>query len=119
MSEVPIAILVVISLTLGFEGLIFGQDFLASSFPPLLTVNPGSCGPVNNIVDATFWIGCQIGQIVLFVGNVFLVIGGVVLFLFNLVSFNVPGAPLFVRFVVGTAIGGTLIWSIAALFRGD
>lgn len=37
---------------------------------------------------------------------------------FNFLTFNVPGAPGWIRFIVAMTINGSLAWSIVALIRG-
>lgn len=109
----PVGVLLVVVATLGFEGLLFGSQIADQSFPQLLPMAFSSCTG-----SGLGLIGCWIGSALAFVANVFLTIFGAAVFLFNLISFNVPGAPWFVRALVGTGIGGALIWSIASLFRG-
>lgn len=111
----PAPIILVVALTLVFEGLLFGSSIANTSFPAASSVDFGSCGNVGGL-DL---IGCVISNAFNAVVNVFKVIIGAVVFFFNLVSFNVPGAPWFVRMVVGCAIGGSIIWAIAGMFRGN
>lgn len=42
-----------------------------------------------------------------------------VTFVFGAMTFNVPGAPLPFRFVIGVLVIGSLAWSIATLVRGN
>lgn len=110
----PIPVLAIVLLTLAFEGLLFGNQLAGASFPASSTVDFGGCS--GSGLD---YIGCVIGNTFSFIINVFKIIFGVVAFFFNLVSFNVPGAPWFVRLFLGGVMGGALLWSIAGLFRGD
>jgi hypothetical protein len=113
-SSSPVAVLMVVLLTLGFEGLLFGSQVASASFPEMSKSADANCSDNNGLS----FIGCLIGNAWAFVVNVFKVIFGAIAFFFNLVSVNIPGAPWFVRLFIGGAIGGALIWGIAALFRG-
>lgn len=110
----PLGLLLVIALTLGFEGLLLGSSIVSESFPAASTVDFGSCSNAGGLDK----IACVIENAWNFVVNVVKVIFGVVALIFNLVSFNVPGAPWFVRLPIGACFGFGLLWSIASLFRG-
>lgn len=122
----PIPVLMIIVATLAFEGLLFGTDLAAASFPtiesPSFDIQDCQDGtiPFFSQLDD---IACVIGSAFLFAAKflqaIFLTLFGVVVFLFNLISFNVPGAPWYVRLVVGSAFGGAIMWAVAGLFRGN
>lgn len=107
------AVLAVVFLTLAFEGLVFGGELASQSFPQPIDSGTACSGTgldlIANCVFA-FFEG---------VLNVFRVIFGVVAFIWNLITFNVPGAPDYVRYPVGGIIVVGLVWSIAGLIRGN
>jgi hypothetical protein len=123
----PMAILVVVTLTLTFEGLLFGADVQSLPFPEI-TANPASCQApsggiynvpvIGNIVSGSDVLACWVGQTFLLLGQVVLMLLAVIAWFLSLATFNVPGAPLFVRFLMGTLIGGGMLWSVVSLFRG-
>ena len=100
MARSPIMTLAIILTVLAFEGLIFGQSIAERSFPTF--EEPTSTG---------FWGAFEAA--LAFVKAVW----GVVVFLFNLITVNVPGSPWWIRLPVGGILGGGLIWSIAQLLR--
>lgn len=108
----PLPIIAIITATLIFQALIFGEEYADKSFPEYEEIT-AAC--TDN--DDSFFSGfaCVVQQI----GYFFRVVGGVVLFLLNLVSFNVPGAPWFIRVIVGGLMGTGIFWSAATLFRGN
>lgn len=101
MSNTALSLLVVIILTLTFEGLLFGEELAERSFPSF--EEPSSSG-FFAVLEALL--------------SIVKVIWGTVVFLFNLITFNVPGAPWWVRLPAAGVLGGGLIWSIAILIRG-
>jgi len=111
----PTPLVIIIVATLAFESLMFGNELAGSAFPPLAPVNFGACGGTGNAFTD---IACVLYQTFLVIGNVVLVFFGIVMFLWNLVSFNVPGTPWFVRLVIGSSFGGSILLIIAGLFRG-
>lgn len=114
MASSPMAFLIIITLTLTFEGLYFGQDLFTNSYPEFNPVSFDSC--TGNALDL---IGCwfaNLGNIVL---NIVKAIFGTVVFFFNLLSFNIPGTPVAIRAILGTIFTGGIIWSIAGLVRGN
>lgn len=102
MGTSPLVILAIIALTLVFEGLLFGSEIEDFQLPQF--EEPKS-GGFFAVLDALL--------------SIVQVIWGVVLFFFNLVTFNVPGAPWYIRVPVGTMLTGGLVWSIATLIRGN
>lgn len=94
-------VLAIVLLTVTFEGMIFGQELAERSFPTY--EEPQSSG-FFGVLDALLAI--------------VKVIWGAVVFFFNLITFNVPGAPWWVRLPVGGLIGGGFVWSVATLIRG-
>lgn len=116
----PIPFLAIILAVLAFEGLVFGQDLAASSFPTPSDVDFASC-TADGVWNAGFgfgFIGCVFQQVLNVIVNFFKFLYGTAVFFFGLISFNVGGAPLFVRFFLGSIFGGTILWSLAGLFRG-
>lgn len=125
MAASPIIPLIIVVCTLGFEALMFGNDLVASSFPELLPVDFGECTATQvNFLGLDFsnpisLIGCWIGNVVHAIGDVFLILFGVVILLGQVFSFNVPGAPVIARVIVGVILIGSVSWSVATLFRGN
>lgn len=101
MGSSPIAVLSIITLVLVFEGLLFGEEVAAYSFP---TFEEPQSGGFFGVLEALLAIVQAIW--------------GTVVFLFNLLTFNIPGAPWYVRVPVGGMMFGALVWSIAELIRG-
>lgn len=101
MGNTALSVLAVILLTLTFEGLLFGEQIAERSFDGFS--EPRSGGLLGGL-DAILAV----------VQGVW----GVVVFFANLITFNVPGAPWYVRLPVAGILGGGLVWSIAVLFRG-
>lgn len=101
--------MVVILATLSFEGLVFGGELAEQSFPKFEQPNEGDC---SGFLDG---VACFFGWIV----EVAKLIFGTVVFLFNLVTFNVPGTPLFIKVVLSGGIIGSIVWCVATLIRGN
>lgn len=97
----PLPILLIIIMTLTFQGLLFGAEIADRVFP---TFREPTSGGFFGVLDAII--------------AVVQAVWGVVLFFFSLLFFDVPGAPWWVRVPVGAALTGGLIWSIATLIRG-
>jgi hypothetical protein len=108
----PIAFLLIAVLCIGFESLIFGQELIESSI--YVTLSYGDCqagSPLENV-------GCVILNVFKIIANVLIVFASVIRFFFNALTFNIPGAPLLARVLVGTFFIGGVGWSIANLLRG-
>jgi len=116
MSASPIIIALVAVLTLGFEAMVF-EDQLASrsAFHKLDTP---SCDGGSGFFDALERIACYVGAAFVFVLNIFVVIGNFIAFLGNAVSFNVDGAPWYIRLGFGTFFAGSLTFATVSLIRG-
>jgi hypothetical protein len=52
------------------------------------------------------------------VGQLLVKIWGTVIFMFSVLSFNVPGAPWYVRVLISTIIVSPILWAVASLIRG-
>lgn len=94
-------VLAIIVVTLVFEGLLFGEELENFSFPQF---EEPTSGGFFGALEALL--------------SIVKVVWGAVLFFFDLLTFNVPGAPWYVRVPVGAILGGGLVWSIATLIRG-
>lgn len=46
------------------------------------------------------------------------VVFDVVIFLFDLITFNIDGAPWWIRVPLAFILGGGIIWAVASLVRG-
>lgn len=107
--------LTVVMLTFAFQGLLFGNDLYEQSYPDFKPVDFGDCSGVGALEA----IGCVSYNTFLLVINSVLFIYGTVVLAFNLISFNVPGAPAFARFLIAGIVGGGLVIAITiAVFRG-
>lgn len=118
-SVAPVSILLIAVSVIGFQSLMFGTSLVESSV--IASIEYTECtadDDVNRIGDAFKNIACYIGNFFKFLGNVSLVIASVVRFFFNALTFNIPGAPIVVRIIVGTAFIGSIGWAIAGLSRG-
>ena len=100
MAKSPLLILFIILTVLAFEGLLFGAEIAERTFPQF-----------NQPQGGGFW--SNLDSIVALVEAVW----GAVLFFLNLISFNVPGAPFWIRLPIGGLLGGGLVWSIANLIK--
>lgn len=98
MAANPVPVLAVIIIVLVFEAMIGGEELVQESFPDF---DEGSFGGIDIL------------------GDIITGIFGTVAYIFNLITFNVGGAPWFIRVPVGTVLGGALIWSITTLIRGN
>lgn len=110
MAQSPIAVLIIVLATLTFEAILFGGPLVEGAAPKFSEEAAerdcgGFFGAAKCAAESVF--------------NILGMIWGVIVFFFNLVTFNVPGAPLYVRVVLGGAISGALIWSLASLIRGN
>lgn len=101
MAKSPALVLAIVLSTMVFMTLLFGEEIAEKSFP---TFEQPSSGGFFGALDAILAILQGIW--------------GVIVFFFNLLTFNIPGAPWYVRVVAGGLLGGGLLWSIAELFRG-
>lgn len=113
--------LFIITLTLTFEGLLFGQDLIASSYPEMRDIDFGACAEATGSGPDGIWVvACYIGNFFLIIANFFRFLYGTGALLLGLISFNIPGAPGWVRALMGSLIGGPVLWAIAtSLFRGS
>lgn len=102
MAPSPVPVLAVIILTISFQALLFGDELAERSFPSF--EEPEETGGFFGAFDV--------------IAAILKTIWGVVVFFTNLLTFNVPGAPTFIRVIVGSIMGGGLIWSIATLIKG-
>lgn len=119
-----------------FEGLLFGGSIIESSYPEMRNIDFAGCtddatendggqgffkrGFFKSITDGTKTIGCFVGNFFLIIANFFAFLYGTVVLIWSLISFNIPGAPGWVRVMLGTMIGGTVLWVVATgLFRGS
>lgn len=113
--DAGITALVVVGLTMTLVGLMFGVNIAESSYPDFRAVNFGACS--GNALDL---IGCWLANVGALVYNFFAFIIGTVAFMFNIMTFNIPGAPAWVRAMMTLLLGGPLLWLIGTkLFRGS
>lgn len=93
-----------------FQGLYVSAVQGEPDFPTFAASNAVCAG--ESFVDA---VKCPFYWII----DLFRVILAAGLYFFGLVTFNVPGAPPFLRVVIGSLTGGPTIWAIATLLRGN
>lgn len=113
----PIALLLIALGTITFQAIIFEEEYAQESFFPTAEI-PNCDVYGDGIAEGIQRIGCQIGAFLTGVGNVFLVIYGVGVFLANAFTFNIPGAPWYIRVVFTTVFAGGIGIYLASLFRG-
>ena len=117
----PLPVLSVIAMVLAFEGLLFGQDIVASSFPAFNDVDFQDCFSTGFIASGfgLGYISCVVVQVFNIIVNFFKFLYGTVVFFVKLLSFDIGGAPTWIRYVLGSITTGTILWSIAGLARGS
>lgn len=102
MGTSPVSILVIIGIYVSFFALI---ETPGADEP---TIDPDSSGVQNQSFGGLDILGDIIDAVV-----------GVIQFIFDALTFNVRGAPAYIRAPVAIAINGSLIWSIITLIRGN
>lgn len=114
----PIGLLVIALATIGFQAIIFSEEYAQESFLP--TVDTPDCTDVQGgfFGDALATIACYVRVAFISFANVFLVIYGISIFLANAFTFNVPGAPWYVRIIFTAIFAGGIGLALAGLFRG-
>lgn len=111
-AKAPFAILLLIGVVFAFELMFLGAQ--ETPGPNQEAYDPGASkfDDINNSSDETFG----------FVSTVAGLVDAIIDFIktmFDLLTFNIPGAPTVVRFPITVGIVGGLAWSIATLFRGN
>lgn len=112
----PIALLLIAMSTLVFQFFIFGGDFATSTV--ITSIDAPTCENAGGFLAGTNFIACNIGAFFIMIINGILLIASVVKFLIAGLTFNVPGAPLYARFLVSILYIGAFGMGIAGLFRG-
>lgn len=123
MSSAPIVILITATLSIVFTSALYGTELAERSqvFQSLTIspcVNDQSGNFFSDITHAVGWIGCNLLAFLETIANLFILLGNVIAFFFNALTFNIPGAPTYVRLVVSVIAIGGVGWAIASLFRG-
>ena len=103
-----IGLLFVIVSTFAFEGIVYGNALVEESFALTAPAAPSCTGFLDGVA-------CALGWIV----QVFQAIAGALVFLFNLLTFNIPDAPIPVRIVLAAVFDGGLLLLIVSIFRGN
>lgn len=104
-----IALLFVIISTFAFEGIAYGNVLVEESFPTITDPGTPSCtGFLDGVACALDWIVA-----------VFQAIFGALTFIFNLLTFNIPDAPIPLRIVLSTVFDGGLVLLLVSIFRGN
>lgn len=113
----PISLLLIAVAAIVFQSLIYLEEYSQDSFiPSLETPDCSVYGP--GIAEGIERIGCYIGAFFLTIANFILMIGSVAVFLGNAISFNIPGAPWYVRAMMTVFFAGSVGWALVAMFRG-
>lgn len=94
-------IMAVLIVVLTFEGLLFGAEIAERTFPTISAPEGGG-----------FWSSLS-GVVAVVQGAIALVV-----FMFNLITFGIPGVPDFIRVMIGGIQGVALVYSAFVLFRG-
>ena len=102
MAANPILVLVIAMFTYGGMGLMYGQEIAERSYPSF--EEPASGGFFGALDGLTAAVQATWGMVV---------------FIFNFVTFNIPGAEWWIRAPMTVIFGGSLVWSIATLIRGN
>lgn len=105
----PIALLFIIAVSFAFQMAFLGDEINEIEFE--------IDNPQNQTEDEGFfsdWTPDSLDALAAIIGTIW----GFVKTFFNFLTFNVPGAPTWVRFIVGMTINGSLAWSLVALLRG-
>lgn len=103
-----IGLLCVILGTFAFEGMVYGDALTEESF--------GTFGETTSVDCES---GGTFGCVIDFITQVFQGIIGGIAFLFNLLSFNIPDAPIWIRFVLVGVLDGGLVLLIVSILRGN
>lgn len=109
----PLALLIIAVGTIGFEALVFGQDLVESSIIP--TIETPTCPDTLGVFET---MACWIKVVGIGIVNTFIVVISVIRFFFSALTFNVPGANIYVRIMFSTVMVGGIGLAIAGLFRG-
>lgn len=102
-------LLFVIIGSLVFEGLVYGAEIAEETFAEFAEPEDRDC---SGFLDG---VACVFG----FVIDVFQAIFAAVVFLFRLITFDVPDAPWWIRVPIATVLGGGLILVVVQIFRGN
>lgn len=108
-NHAPIALLFVLAVGFVFQAAMVGDEINEISFE--------IDSPTNQSDEGGFlesFTPDAINMLTAIVGTIW----GFVKTFFNFLTFNVPGAPGWIRFIVAMTINGSLAWSIVALIRG-
>lgn len=110
MASSPIIVLAICVPTFVFQALLVGAVQGEPEFPTFSTstVVCSGDGFVDGIKCPFYWVM-----------DLFRVLFAAAGWFFGLLTFNVPGAPWFIRVVVSSLIGGPTVWAIATLIRGN
>lgn len=108
--DLPVmGILFVVISTLAFEGLLFGSEIAADTFGDIVSPEEQDCSGFLDGVACVFT----------FIFDVFETIFAGIVFLFRLITFDVPGAPWWVKVPVAGLLGGGIILVVIQVFRGN
>lgn len=108
----PIPVLVIIATVLAFETAFLGAAVLEEIKPFQIHVDTTveDCGALE--------VGCAIGNFFRpSVAAIAAIVNGII-FIGALATFNVPGAPTWIRVTLTLVLNFSLIWSIITLLRG-
>lgn len=115
MAASPIILTFVVVSSFIFQFALFGEEYASDSFGAFGELSEG-CDLSDNPLVAFFdGIKCAIDKVIDF----FKILGGVIVFFFKLATFDIPGAPWYVRAILTATVTGGFLWSMATLFRGN
>lgn len=108
----PMPVLVIVFLTLAFETMLLGSDVGQSVAPYQIHIDTTreDCAPLA--------VGCGLMNFArpILAGIAFVVNG--LIFIGGLATFQIPGAPLWLRTTFGSLITFSLVWVVITTLRG-
>lgn len=121
----PLGLLLIVGGMLVFSASLQGTSYLLQSFPPLLQITFNQCVAAGHsnipflgpVISGFSDLGCAVYSGILFAVNIVLILYGFVVLLWNATTFNVPGAPDFVRAVFGILMLGIGFSAVKLLTR--
>lgn len=116
MTENPIPVLLIACLVVVFEGMLGIVPFVDPGSVPIIgNVQPEPCADENFFSD----VFCAAKYAVSYTVNLLsMILAGVAWFV-KLITFSIPGIPLYAQLILAVGINGTFLWSILQLVRGN
>lgn len=110
-EALTLGLLVVAVGTIAFEAMVFGEDLVESSI--FTTIEYGDCS-TGDFFDV---LGCVVLNFFKGLVNTVLIVSSVIRFLFNALTFNIPGAPMAIRIVVSSVFIGGIGFAIVSMVK--